>query len=398
MHPPVTFCETELTPTSYDELAEYLLRLVCAADERPAAIVLDFTNTHILVSRLIDPEFRETTAAVDFFIPDSTPLTWSVNHAAGEKLMNDRVYGPEFTARFLNRSPAEPRHYFLGASSECLDDLVTELVSQNPKLTIVGSRNGYFAESERDEIVEEIRAAKPNFLWLGLGTPKQQAFSHFAKSQLPGVIILNVGFAFDVNAGWKQDAPKWMQKLGLTWLFRMASEPKRLVARYVKFNSLFLLYAADWFLIHKFLPKLLRHARGLFCAFTLVIAGFGAWAVWNLPTSLLGCGLLLFSIIGAWLSVTISMVAADDPDERFAPSKKLLNLLCGLAVLAAASQCLVIPAIDIWRPGSTISIMLPLVLSLTAWIPLAAVLFISAVGIIFQLRTAPVSQPGMPRS
>ncbi|MFY8215306.1 MAG: WecB/TagA/CpsF family glycosyltransferase [Chthoniobacterales bacterium] len=386
MHPPVRFCETDLTPTSYDELADYLLQFSGSAHNASSAFVLDFTNTHILVSRLIDSEFRKKTASVDLFIPDSTPLTWAVNWAAGETLMKDRVYGPEFTARFLNQCPSKPRHYFLGASRECLDDLLKKLVLQNPKLTIVGAHNGYFGESEQVRIIQEIRASKPNFLWLGLGTPKQQAFSDFAKSQLPGVAILNVGFAFDVNAGWKRDAPKWMQKLGLTWLFRMASEPKRLVARYVKFNSLFLLYAADWFLFHRFLPKVMRHSRTLFCGITVCIAGFAVWATWNLPTSLVGVGLFLFSVIGAWLSVMISMAVADDPEECFAPSKKLLNLFSLLAVFASASLCVLIPALQLWLPHSTISSALALALLVISWIPVAIISLIT-IGVLLTSKT-----------
>jgi N-acetylglucosaminyldiphosphoundecaprenol N-acetyl-beta-D-mannosaminyltransferase len=75
-----------------------------------------------------------------------------------------------------------------------------------------------------------------------LGTPKQQAWVHKYKSQIRRGVVLAVGFAFDVNAGMKPDAPLWMQRVGLTWVYRLASEPRRLVTRYLKFNSLFLFY------------------------------------------------------------------------------------------------------------------------------------------------------------
>ena len=90
----------------------------------------------------------------------------------------------------------------------------------------------------------ELERLSPDFIWVGLGTPKQDAWVKRQKSQLRRGIVLSVGFAFDVNAGMKPDAPPWMQRWGLTWLFRFASEPRRLAGRYFKYNSLFLWYLA----------------------------------------------------------------------------------------------------------------------------------------------------------
>ena len=88
----------------------------------------------------------------------------------------------------------------------------------------------------------EINRLSPDFVWVGFGTPKQQAWVKQHKHLLQRGVILTVGFAFDVNAGMKPDAPLWMQRLGLTWLFRLASEPRRLGARYLRNNFLFLWY------------------------------------------------------------------------------------------------------------------------------------------------------------
>ena len=91
-------------------------------------------------------------------------------------------------------------------------------------------------------VLEELREKRPDFIWVGLGTPKQYAWISRIKPMLEHGALLAVGFAFDVNAGMKQDTPLWMQGLGLGWLHRMASEPQRLLGRYVKYNSLFLWY------------------------------------------------------------------------------------------------------------------------------------------------------------
>ena len=117
------------------------------------------------------------------------------------------------------------------------------LQTLNPRLTVAGARDGYFKPEETSRVVEDIRAAKPDLIWLGLGTPKQQEFIAAHKNEIGHGIWLAVGFAFDVNAGTKRDAPPWMQKLGLTWLYRISQEPRRLFPRYLKFNTLFIYYS-----------------------------------------------------------------------------------------------------------------------------------------------------------
>jgi N-acetylglucosaminyldiphosphoundecaprenol N-acetyl-beta-D-mannosaminyltransferase len=120
------------------------------------------------------------------------------------------------------------------------------MLERNPSLQFLGgyhgncSTNGVLEEDSR--VCEEILAFAPDFIWVGLGTPKQYAWIDRIKPRLGRGILLAVGFAFDVNAGTKADAPLWMQRNGLTWLYRMASEPRRLVSRYAKWNTLFLWY------------------------------------------------------------------------------------------------------------------------------------------------------------
>jgi N-acetylglucosaminyldiphosphoundecaprenol N-acetyl-beta-D-mannosaminyltransferase len=109
-------------------------------------------------------------------------------------------------------------------------------------LQIVGARDGYFRGEDEEQIVAEINRVSPDFIWVGLGTPKQQEWIHRNKSRIRRGVIFAVGFAFDVNAGTKPDAPEWMQRHGLTWLFRLLSEPRRLALRYLRYNTLFVFY------------------------------------------------------------------------------------------------------------------------------------------------------------
>jgi N-acetylglucosaminyldiphosphoundecaprenol N-acetyl-beta-D-mannosaminyltransferase len=227
---------TPLAATTYDEFTRYCQNLV----KQSGTWSVDLSNTQVVTMRRHEPKFREITGTVDFFLPDGMPLIWCLN-AKGAQL-RDRVYGPTFMRYCMLNSPAPYKHYLLGGSAECLDHLTKRLLTQQPALQIVGSRHGYFAPVEEKKIVDEINRLSPDFVWVGLGTPKQQDWIYRYKSRISRGILFAVGFAFDVNAGTKPDAPAWIQRLGLTWLYRIASEPRRLLTRYLRYNSLFVFY------------------------------------------------------------------------------------------------------------------------------------------------------------
>jgi N-acetylglucosaminyldiphosphoundecaprenol N-acetyl-beta-D-mannosaminyltransferase len=228
--------ETPLVATSYNEFTTACHDLI----KRGGTWAVDLSNTQIVTMRRHDPEFRRITGQFDYFLPDGMPLIWCLN-AEGAQL-HDRVYGPTFMRRCILKSPAPYKHYLLGGSAECLQHLKQRLLEQQPALQIVGAHHGYFQAHEEADILDEINRLSPDFIWVGLGTPKQQDWIYRYKSQIKHGILFAVGFAFDVNAGTKKDAPDWMQRHGLTWLFRAASEPRRLAGRYLHYNFLFLFY------------------------------------------------------------------------------------------------------------------------------------------------------------
>ena len=223
---------TPLLATNYEQLIAHAHALA----RRGGTHAIDLTNTHIVTLRRHDPHFREITSRFDYFVPDGMPLIWCLN-ARGAGL-RDRVYGPTFMRRALEASPAPWTHYLLGGSAEC----VTALRRRFADAQIVGAHHGYFSPDDEAGILAEINRLAPDFIWVGLGTPKQQDWIHRHKAAIARGVIFAVGFAFDVNAGLKPDAPARMQRLGLTWLFRAASEPRRLLIRYLRYNSLFLYY------------------------------------------------------------------------------------------------------------------------------------------------------------
>jgi N-acetylglucosaminyldiphosphoundecaprenol N-acetyl-beta-D-mannosaminyltransferase len=217
--------------------------LTAALQERSrkaGPFAVDFTNTHIVTLRRREAAFRELTGRFDWFVPDGMPLIWCLNRQGAG--LRDRVYGPTFMRECVLSSPAPFTHYFLGGSEECVRRLKEVFLARNPKLEIVGTHNGYFKPEQEPEIVAEINRLSPDFVWIGLGTPRQQAWIHRYKSEVQRGILLAVGFAFDVNAGLKPDAPGWMQRYGLTWVFRLWSEPLRLGPRYFQYNFWFLFY------------------------------------------------------------------------------------------------------------------------------------------------------------
>ena len=230
---------TACTVTTREELLPLLEK---EAAHGPWSI--DFTNVQIVTMRRTEPPFCEITSRVDAFIPDSEVLRWAVNWRGGN--MTERVYGPDFLTYVIRHSSPATKHYFLGGSAECLSALLKNITDINPEFRVVGSRDGYFTAEQNEEIVADILSAAPDFVWVGLGTPKQQAWIHQNKDRFPHGVLLAVGFAFDVNAGTKKDAPRWLQRCGLTWVFRLLSEPRRLFWRYLKYNSLFL-----WHLFHQ---------------------------------------------------------------------------------------------------------------------------------------------------
>ena len=229
---------TPLLATSYDELTAHCQELA----RRGGTHAIDFTNTHIVTLRRHDPRFREITSRFDYFVPDGMPLVWCLN-ARGAAL-HDRVYGPTFMRHCIEHSPAPWTHYFLGGSAKCVAELQRKFEMLDRPAQITGARDGYFLPNDEPAIIQEINRLSPDFIWVGLGTPKQQDWIHRHKGLIRRGVILAVGFAFDVNAGMKRDAPRWMQRCGLTWVFRALSEPRRLLTRYLRYNTLFLYYLA----------------------------------------------------------------------------------------------------------------------------------------------------------
>lgn len=235
--PTITVLNTPCMLTTREALAERLGNH-CREPRAETPLSVDFTNVHIVALRTMDETFRKSTSSVDWFVSDSQILSWAITLLGGEG--HARVYGPDFLKYFFSSGPKGLSHYFLGASEDCLRLLRENLEGLQPGFALAGARNGYFGEEDEDRILEEINLANPDILWVGLGTPKQQEWIDRNKPKLKVGAVLAVGFAFDVNAGTKKDAPAWLGPIGCTWLYRLLCEPRRLWRRYLVYNTVFI--------------------------------------------------------------------------------------------------------------------------------------------------------------
>lgn len=233
---------TRMALTDYDGLIDCF----CRWARNGTRVAVDFANTHVVTLRRHDPDFRQLTDGMDWHIPDGMPLVWCLNRQGAG--LRDRIYGPTFMRRALQSMGGGWRHYLLGGSPALGEALVQRISGWGEEIQVVGrwhgmvDREGALDPGEEDALLASLQECRPDVIWVGLGAPKQYAWIRRYRERLPRAVLAAVGFAFDVNAGLKPDAPSWMQRAGLTWLFRLGSEPRRLAGRYFKYNSLFLYY------------------------------------------------------------------------------------------------------------------------------------------------------------
>ena len=202
---------------------------------------------HGLVTAVKDPVMEEATQKADMIVPDGQPIRWAMNsfHKVGLK---DRVYGPELTLHVLQKANKHGLKVFLygGATQEILDKFASFIQKKYPKVEICGKYREEKADGDTMK-VEEINKAGTHILLVGRGCPRQEIWIAKNHGKIKAVMMA-VGAAFSFHAGAVKQAPKWMQKAGLEWFFRLLQEPRRLFKRYVTTNSYFIYL----FIKHKF--------------------------------------------------------------------------------------------------------------------------------------------------
>lgn len=199
------------------------------------------SNVHTTVTAYEDPEYLKVQNGGIMAIPDGGPLS-SVGQRRGFKNMK-RTTGPSLMGEIFKISAEKGyRHYFYGSTDETLEKLYSVLDETYPGIQIAGMYSPPFRPMTEDEdkaIVERINETKPDFVWVGLGAPKQEKWMAAHQGRVNGLMV-GVGAGFDYYAGNIERAPEWMQKRNLEWVYRLLQDPKRLFGRYWHTNTKFI--------------------------------------------------------------------------------------------------------------------------------------------------------------
>jgi len=200
------------------------------------------TGVHGVMEAQDDPAFKNILNRAFLCTPDGMPMVWA-GRLGGHREMS-RVYGPDLLRDVCSWSETSGcKHFFYGGADGVAELLAQKLTARFPKLEVVGTFTPPFRSLNAEELVklqQLIAAGKPDILWVGLSTPKQEKFMAEFLPKLDVTLMVGVGAAFDFLSGRVRQAPRWMQRSGLEWFYRLCCEPRRLARRYFRNNPLFL--------------------------------------------------------------------------------------------------------------------------------------------------------------
>jgi N-acetylglucosaminyldiphosphoundecaprenol N-acetyl-beta-D-mannosaminyltransferase len=201
-------------------------------------------NVHSVVTASQQAEFRAAIEQADLATPDGAPVAWMLRRLGIAR--QERISGPDLMRRYCALAASRNESSFLlGGTDSVLQRLQDTLHNDFPGLRIAGTCSPPFrplTSEEDDAIVAQINASGAGVVWVGLGCPKQELWMHAHRGRVQAVMV-GVGAAFPYLSGMARRAPKWMQRSGLEWLHRLASEPRRLWRRYLFTNSYFIVGA-----------------------------------------------------------------------------------------------------------------------------------------------------------
>jgi N-acetylglucosaminyldiphosphoundecaprenol N-acetyl-beta-D-mannosaminyltransferase len=189
-----------------------------------------------------DPAFKRLLNESFLTTSDGMPLVWLGRRAFGPWV--ERVYGPDLLMSiFAATGDGSVSHFFYGGAPGVPELLRDKLTARFPGVRVVGAVSPPFrplSAAEFQQLRDQVSAARPDLFWVGIGAPKQERFMAEFSSQLDTKVMLGVGAAFDFHSGKVKQAPLWMQRNGLEWLFRLCSQPRRLARRYAVNVPLFI--------------------------------------------------------------------------------------------------------------------------------------------------------------
>jgi N-acetylglucosaminyldiphosphoundecaprenol N-acetyl-beta-D-mannosaminyltransferase len=200
------------------------------------------TDVHSIIAAFRDKKFRAILNNADMATPDGVPIVWALRSFGQQD--QQRVYGPDLMLNLCADAERSGYRVFLyGGSHRTLKRLCDKLTAKFPNLKIAGTLSPPYrplTPREDDEVTSLIRQSQAGIIFVGLGAPKQECWMADHRMQLPNTVMVGVGAAFNFHAGTVKQAPRWMQRSGFEWLFRLGAEPKRLWRRYLFVTPLFL--------------------------------------------------------------------------------------------------------------------------------------------------------------
>lgn len=204
-----------------------------------------FANVHMLVEAQKDEVFRAQVNKASLVLPDGKPIVQAIRGLYSIKL--ERKAGMDYLPFLLREVEEKKARIFLyGSSTEIQNAMIKRIQIEYPDVQMVGNISPPFVKSSPSEIEEhisQIKSSGANFVLVSLGCPKQEKWMADNSDKIPAV-LLGLGGAFGVFAGVRRRAPLWMQKSSLEWLYRLIQEPRRMFARYLYTNTLFLFLLA----------------------------------------------------------------------------------------------------------------------------------------------------------
>jgi len=231
---------TSIDRTSYVTAVKLVMDWSCKLESR----YICFANVHMLMEAYDSDQFRNIVNNADLVTPDGVPLVWMMQFRGQRD--QQRVYGPTLMLHILEMAAQNGVSVgFYGGTPDVLDALVKRMQASYQGLNVSFSCSPPFGEMspEEDEaVVEQINQSGARILFIGLGCPKQEIWMAEHRGKV-NAVMLGVGAAFDFHAGVKPQAPAWMQRAGLEWVFRLFTEPRRLWKRYLYHNPRFVILA-----------------------------------------------------------------------------------------------------------------------------------------------------------
>ena len=208
--------------------------------------VMCFANVHVVETARRDRALAAALAGADLVLADGAPVAWALGSLRGRP--SRRVAGNDFFTALCGRRVGQYRHFFLGSTDHTLARMSDTVRTQFAGIEIAGSYSPPFRawnESDVAAMVDAVNAAAPDVVWVGLGAPKQELWMETVRGRISAPVLAGVGAVFDFVSGEKRRAPVVLQRVGLEWAHRLASEPRRLIGRYSRTNTSFLLGVAE---------------------------------------------------------------------------------------------------------------------------------------------------------